>query len=384
MIKDALESCFPYPIPVIGEVSNFRPHYSGHAYFTLKDEHAQLSAVMWKAKASALPFALKDGLKVKATGKITLYEKTGRYQMSVITLEPVGEGDLQAQFEALKRKLWEKGYFDDDKKQALPAYPKKVGLISSPTGAAIRDMISVAQRRNPGIELIVRPAKVQGEGAAAELLQALNELNAHGQVDVIVMGRGGGSLEDLWAFNDEALAQAIHESNIPVVSAVGHEIDFTIADFVADYRAPTPSAALELVVAPRSEMAGQLLYFQDKFHDFIQGQLRSAQQSLQRYESHHAFQAPEIQISAAKERLAQVSQRLAQAQSHLLEKKARELEHIQAHFEALSPRSVLERGYVLLEQEGQWVTHQSALKSGPSKLTFADGTQNIQLTLEGK
>lgn len=241
-----------------GEVSNVRRPGSGHLYFTLKDEESQLQAVLYRSQASRLRFDLKDGLQVVAFGDVSVYERGGRYQLTVSEIEPKGVGALQLAFEQLKERLREEGLFDPARKRPIPLLPGRIGIVTSPSGAAIRDILSVIGRRFADVRVLISPVRVQGETAAAEIVAAIDELNRRGDVDVIIVTRGGGSLEDLWAFNEEPVARAIARSRIPVISAVGHEIDVTIADFAADLRVPTPSAAAELVVAKKSELQERL------------------------------------------------------------------------------------------------------------------------------
>lgn len=256
-IKQLLERQFA-SVWVEGEISNLVKHSSGHWYFTLKDESAQIAAACFRMQNRYVRFAPENGMKVHARGRISVYEPRGNYQLIVETLEPVGIGALQLAFEQLKRKLEAEGLFEASRKRPLPLFPKKVGIVTSPTGAAIRDMLRVLKRRNQGIDVLLCPVKVQGEGAAQEIARAIELLNRFEDIDVLIVGRGGGSLEDLWAFNEEVVARAIAASRIPVISAVGHEIDFTIADFVADLRAPTPSAAAEQVAAAREELQARV------------------------------------------------------------------------------------------------------------------------------
>ena len=246
-IKSVLEKSFG-TLWIEGEMSNFRQPASGHCYFTLKDERAQSSAVLFQGNQRGLKFDLRDGLLVQAYGEISVYEPGGNYQILVRKLEESGKGTLQARFEALKEKLDREGLFDTERKQALPLLPRRVGVVTSATGAAIRDILNVMERRFPNLHIVVAPVRVQGQGAAVEIAEAIADLNALGGLDVLILGRGGGSLEDLWCFNEEVVARAIVKSELPVISAVGHEIDVTISDFVADLRAATPSAAAELVV----------------------------------------------------------------------------------------------------------------------------------------
>ena len=246
-IRSILEQAFD-TVWVEGEISNYVLAQSGHAYFSLKDETSQVRCVFFKGNRIRVKFDPEDGDQVLLFGRVNVYEPRGEYQIVVEAMEPRGLGALQKAFEQLKAKLEKEGLFDEAHKQALPEFPWKIGIVTSPTGAAIRDLLNVLHRRNPRVSVVLAPAKVQGEGAAEEIAQAIRDLNTLEELDVLIVGRGGGSIEDLWAFNEEVVARAIHESKLPVVSAVGHEIDFTISDFVADLRAPTPSAAAELVV----------------------------------------------------------------------------------------------------------------------------------------
>jgi exodeoxyribonuclease VII large subunit len=255
-IRQVLEGALG-SVTVEGEVSNFKAASSGHLYFNLKDETAQIRCIMFRQAAQGLRFQVEDGLQVRLRGRVTVYEARGEYQIQVLLLEPQGVGALQLAFEQLKRKLEAEGLFDPARKRPLPFLPRRIGIVTSPTGAAIRDMLTVLERRFPGLPVLIHPAKVQGQGAAEEIaagIATLNRLAAERQIDVLIVGRGGGSAEDLWAFNEEVVARAIHASHVPVISAVGHEVDFTIADFVADVRAPTPSAAAELAVPNRADL----------------------------------------------------------------------------------------------------------------------------------
>lgn len=258
-IKAILEEKFP-DIWVEGEVSNLRSPPSGHIYFTLKDDFSQIRVVFFKMKARALRFVLEDGLQVICRGRVTLYEKRGDYQFVLETIEPKGIGALQLAFLQLKESLEKEGLFDPARKKPIPMIPQKIGIITSPTGAVIQDMLHILERRFKNLHILLYPVRVQGEGASAEIAEAIKYFNKLTDVDVIIVGRGGGSLEDLWAFNEERVARAIYRSKIPIISAVGHETDYTIADFVADLRAPTPSAAAELVVRDKKEVENLLRY----------------------------------------------------------------------------------------------------------------------------
>ena len=256
-LKGLLETQFP-DVWVAGEISNLRPATSGHLYFTLKDSNAQLRAVCFRSQARYLKFKPRDGVSVIARGRLSVYEARGEYQLLVELLEPAGLGALQLAFEQLKAKLAAEGLFDTARKKPLPVLPRTVGIVTSPSGAVIRDILRVLRRRYRNMNALLYPVRVQGEGAAQEIVQAIEHLNRRGGVDVMILARGGGSLEDLWAFNEEDVARAIAASRIPIISGVGHESDFTIADFVADLRAPTPSAAAELVVHRKQDFQAEL------------------------------------------------------------------------------------------------------------------------------
>jgi exodeoxyribonuclease VII large subunit len=268
IIKRMLEERLPF-IWISGEISNFRTPLSGHCYFTLKDPHSQISAVMFRAQASSLKFKPEDGLSVIGLGRISVYEPRGSYQVIFEYLEPKGVGGLQIAFEKLKQQLADEGVFDSQHKLPLPLIPQKISIVTSPTGAAVRDFIKVAQRRFPNLPLEVVPVSVQGDRAPGEIIHAIRWLNHMGATDVIVLARGGGSIEDLCAFNDEQVARAIFASDIPIISAIGHETDFTIADFVADLRAPTPSAAAEIAIPSKTELKNQLENTKDKLYKNI-------------------------------------------------------------------------------------------------------------------
>ncbi|MBI4609123.1 MAG: exodeoxyribonuclease VII large subunit [Candidatus Rokubacteria bacterium] len=274
-IKELLEERFP-ACWVEGEISNLRVAASGHAYFTLKDESAQIKAVLFRNRSRRVRFEVEDGLHVLAFGSLEVYAARGEYQLVVELLEPKGLGALQLAFEQLKARLAAEGLFAPARKRQLPRFPRKIGIVTSPTGAAVRDILKILGRRFADLHLLIAPVRVQGEGAAGEIVQALADLNYVGDLEVIIVARGGGSLEDLWAFNEEAVARAIAASKVPVVSAVGHETDFTIADFVADVRAPTPSAAAELVVEEKAAVVAQLLDLRGRL-------IRSVRQRLDRH-----------------------------------------------------------------------------------------------------
>jgi exodeoxyribonuclease VII large subunit len=332
-------------VRVMGEVSNLRTPRSGHAYFTLKDERSQLRAVLFRGAARKVKFDFGDGLEVVATGEISVYEPRGEYQIVVSRLEPKGLGALQLAFEQLKEKLQKEGLFDPERKRPLPFLPHRIGVVTSATGAVIRDICNVASRRFPGISILLHPVRVQGEAAAAEIATAVETMNRIAGIDVLIVGRGGGSLEDLWAFNEEAVARAVAASRIPVISAVGHEVDFTICDFVADRRAATPSEAAELAVPRLQDLLDRL--------DVQAGRLR---ESLRR-----AFEGPRTRVETAavaldparrlrwiqerQQRIDDLAERLDRGAKRLLVRRRDGLEGVGERLASLDPRRILARGY---------------------------------------
>lgn len=267
---------------VRGEISNFKRHYSGHCYFTLKDSEATLRAVMFRSRAQLLKFEPKDGLKVIAGGRVSVFERDGQYQLYVEQLVPEGMGELSLAFAQLKDKLAAEGLFDESRKRPLPLLPRTVGIITSPTGAAVRDIVTVAKRRYPGVQLILNPVQVQGADAPPQIAAGIGLLNRHGRAEVIIVGRGGGSIEELWAFNDEQVVRAIAASNIPVISAVGHQTDYTLADFAADRRAATPSQAAEIAVPDVREMARYIQTLRTMLEKYILGIAAGRRERLER------------------------------------------------------------------------------------------------------
>jgi exodeoxyribonuclease VII large subunit len=349
-IKLILETSFP-TIWVEGEISNFKRHSSGHMYFVLKDENAQIPAVMWRNHNLRLFFTPQDGMKVLAQGNISVYEKRGYYQFEVIQMQPAGIGELQLAFEQLKQRLRAEGLFEEKHKKPIPPFPERIGIVTSPTGAAIRDLVSVINRRFPGVQLILRPVRVQGEGAAEEIAQAIREFNEYGEVDLLIVGRGGGSLEDLWPFNEEIVARAIFESEIPIISAVGHEIDFSISDFVADLRAPTPSAAAELAVRNREELADYIQNRMQKIFRLLRDRLTYYREKVQHLEASYALRRPSDVIKQYRQRVDELHHNLRVRYAHLLQSRQQVVEGLQKQLAALSPASILQRGYTLCFSE---------------------------------
>jgi len=361
-IKEVLETSFPR-LWVEGEISNFKRHSSGHFYFTLKDESAQIRCAMWRFKADALRFRLEDGLKVLLEADIQIYEKSGTYQLVVQQLQPAGIGDLQLAFEQLKKRLQAEGLFDPGRKKEIPLYPERIGVVTSATGAAIRDIVSVIWRRYPPVEILLYPVKVQGEGAAEEIAQAIKNFNDYGKTDVLIVGRGGGSLEDLWAFNEEVVARAIFSSRIPIVSAVGHEVDFTIADFVADRRAPTPSVAAEMVVPDRSELLGILAYYQERYKNHFFQKLNAYRDKISAFSKSYAFRRPEDILYQKIQRLDELLRIIQSAMEYAIERKKQRLDNLRLQLRALNPEEVLRRGYSICYKDGQILKNVKDLKT---------------------
>lgn len=301
-LKTLVENSF-FEVHVEGEISNLRRHTSGHWYFTLKDEVAALRCACFRMQNRLIRFAPEDGLTVSARGRLSIYEARGEYQLVVEYLEPVGVGALQLAFEQLKSKLAAEGLFDPERKRPLPLLPRWIGIVTSPTGAAVRDIVRVIRRRNEAVSVLIAPARVQGEGAAFEIAQAIRVLSAREEVDVIIVGRGGGSQEDLWCFNDERVARAIVKSRVPVISAVGHETDFTIADFVADLRASTPSAAAEMVAAAHGEISARVEGLRSDLSRALRYRVIELRSRIAELESNRAFDSVQMKIRGTSQRL---------------------------------------------------------------------------------
>jgi exodeoxyribonuclease VII large subunit len=343
-VKAVLEDGFS-AVWVEGELSNFKHHTSGHMYFSLKDAEAQIRAVMFRGNNRLLKFQPKDGLAVLVFGAVTVYERRGEYQISVEFMEPKGIGALQLAYEQLKAKLEAEGLFEPGRKRPLPRLPRKVGIITSPTGAVIRDMLTIIGRRFPGLAILIHPVQVQGETAKSEIAEALARLGQRADLDVLIVARGGGSLEDLWAFNEEVVARAIAASPIPVISAVGHETDVTIADFVADLRAPTPSAAAELVVAQRDELRLRVDELAARVVAAMEGALAVRRERVQMLGRHLAVLNPAAHVRRQAERLGGLRQRLIAWWGMARMLKQARLKVLAGKLESLSPLAILARGY---------------------------------------
>lgn len=345
-IRTSLEYNFSN-ISILGEISNVRRPSSGHIYLTLKDKNSQLQAVVFRNVANKIKFELKDGMEVITFGSVTVYEPRGQYQLIINKVEPKGVGALQLAFQQLKEKLEKEGLFDQTHKKPIPFIPQKIGIVTSPTGAAIKDILNIIDRRFANVEILIYPVKVQGEGAAQEIAEAITELNTLTDIDVIIAGRGGGSLEDLWAFNEEIVARSIYNSRIPIISAVGHEIDITIADLVADKRALTPSEAGELVVPRKDLLLDMLEKLETRLLQSLTGKLKLSKDKLIRIANSYAMRQPFDRLRRWQQRLDEFAQRLKLNITHALNTEREKLSGIAGKLESLSPLNVLKRGYTI-------------------------------------
>ncbi len=369
---------------VRGEISNFKKYPSGHYYFTLKDPTGQLKSVMFRSYAGRLNFLPSDGMRVIAHGRVSVYESSGQYQLYADDLVPDGAGSLALQFEQIKRRLEEEGLFDRSRKKPLPPMPFRIGVITSPSGAAVHDIRNILARRFPCAQMILYPSLVQGADAPAQLISGLQFFEATGLVDVIILGRGGGSAEDLWAFNDEALARTVASCRIPVISAVGHESDFTICDFVADQRAPTPSAAAELAVPELRVLLQDLIAIGTRMRGLAEKKLAECARDLQDVTARRPFAHPEQLFDGYRMRLAQKEDQLLRASDHALLQKKQALAAAAGKLEALNPLSVLARGYAAVSREGKTVVSSADLQEGDElNIRFSDGTVTATVQQKG-
>ena len=367
---------------VKGEISNFKAHSSGHLYFTLKDASGALSCVMFRQDAAGLPFEPENGMQVVVYGHISLYEKTGQYQLYAEFLEPLGIGALQVAFEQLKEKLAAEGLFDGDFKREIPKNPSCIAVITSPTGAAVRDILQIVKRRDPNVKVAIFPTLVQGEQAAADIVRSLKLVNEWGKADVIILGRGGGSMEDLWCFNDENVARAVFASEIPVISAVGHETDFTITDFVADMRAPTPSAAAELATTPLTERREAFHRLELRLERDVSALLTSCRRRLDLLKSRPVMERPLERIYRTMMDVEETQQRLDKEMTNRLMQRAERWQYLTNRLEAASPLAVMSRGYVMaVASSGKLLTSVKQVEVGDRvTLHLQDGKMetNIQ------
>ena len=367
-------------ILVKGEISNFKNHYTGHLYFTLKDENCLVKCVMFKSYAQKLNFAPKDGAKVMVFGAISVFERDGVYQIYVNAMEEDGLGDLYTKYQELKSKLEEKGMFDEEHKMKIPLMPKVIGVLTSQTGSVIRDIINVSTRRNPNVYIRLLPVPVQGEGAAQKIAEGIYFMNKNKLADVLIIGRGGGSLEDLWPFNEEIVANAIYNSEIPIVSAVGHETDFTIADFVADLRAPTPSAAAELAVPDIFELKEKIHTYQKRLRISLLKKVEIMKMRYQKCMASSIFKEPKRNIEEQyikidmyiKSMINEIQKKIKQERSNYTE--------LIAKLDTLSPLKTMSRGYIIAQKDGNIIKSAKKLKSGDIlNLKFFDGDKEAEI-----
>lgn len=351
-------------ICIKGEVSNCKYHTSGHIYFTLKDSTGTLNAVMFAGSRRGLSFHMKEGDNVIATGSVEVYERDGKYQLYAREIALEGAGDLYLKFEALKRELEEMGMFAGEYKKPVPRYAKRVGIVTAPTGAAVQDIKNIAMRRNPYVQLILYPALVQGDGAAASIVNGIRALDAQ-KPDVIIVGRGGGSIEDLWAFNEEEVARAIFECETPVISAVGHQTDTTIADFVADLRAPTPSAAAELAVYDYRQVENQMRLWRQRMEHAVLRRMKEARERLSHLKTRLHYVSPERRLRENRKYAADLEEKLGRRMEALLMEKRNRLALLSGKFDAMSPARKLSQGYAFVtDKSGHAIREAKDIKAG--------------------
>lgn len=359
---------------VTGEISNFKNHYSGHMYMTIKDEGGAIKAVMFSSYANRLRFAPENGMKVIIFGSVSLYNKDGSYQFYITDMQPDGLGALNLAFEQLKEKLQNEGLFNAEHKKPLPEFPQKIGVMTAPDGAAVRDIFSVLKRRYPVAEIVFYPVAVQGASAAPEIAKGVQLFNEKNACDVLIVGRGGGSLEDLWAFNEEIVARAIFASNIPVISAVGHETDFTIADFVADLRAPTPSAAAEVAVPDIFELKAGLLGLKQHLAVLIKNRVNAEREFLINTEKQMNLISPSNKILNSRTELVNINEKLINTMLLKLNNEKAKISVLASKLNALSPLEVLSRGYAISYKESSPVTSVKQVAAGDNiKVVVKDG-----------
>lgn len=367
-------------ILVKGEISNFKNHYTGHLYFTLKDENSLIKCIMFKSYAERLAFKPKDGMKVMVFGSVSVFERDGVYQIYVKTMMEDGMGDLHEQFEQLKAKLEKEGLFDEVHKKPIPLYPKVIGVLTSQTGAVIRDIINVSTRRNPNVYIRLLPVPVQGPGAAEQIAKKIKIMNEKKLADVLIIGRGGGSLEDLWPFNEEIVARAIYDSEIPIISAVGHETDFTIADFVADLRAPTPSAAAELAVPDIFEVKQKIINYQDRSKLALKKKIEIMKLRFEKIMKSRIFTDPMRKVMDNSIILDDYMKRLENAMKEIKTEKKNKYTELVTKLDSISPLKTLIRGYSLTEKDGKIIKRATQIDKGDIiTIKFSDGEKNAEI-----
>lgn len=366
---------------VTGEISNLTVHQrSGHIYLSLKDSNSVISAVMFAGNARRLKFRLENGMKVICRGRISVYEPSGRYQLYIEDMQPDGVGALTLAFEQLKKSLAQKGLFDNAHKKPLPKFPKTIGVITSPTGAAVQDITNIIRRRFPSADIVLAPVLVQGESAPEQLVRAVNKFSASKIADVVIIGRGGGSAEDLWAFNDEQLAYAVYNCETPIISGVGHETDFTICDFVADVRASTPSAAAELAVPDRQELMSY--YFKQKQYisAMLDRKIKTAQLRLENQQRRMSASSPKLKAEQLEKQLSAKSEKLTRFMNIYISDKENKLIAAKGKLDVLNPLNVLNRGYAIAEKDEKIITSSKQLKNGDDfTVILSDGKINAKV-----
>ncbi|MCH8942786.1 MAG: exodeoxyribonuclease VII large subunit [Bacteroidetes bacterium] len=371
-IKQTLETNFE-KISVQGEISNFKAHVSGHWYFSLKDKNAAISCTMWKGFNNYVFFTPEDGMKITLNGKLTVYPPRGSYQIDVRSMKPAGVGELQAAFERLKKKLSDEGLFNVESKKPIPAFPKKIGVVTAIGGAAFQDMISVAERRYPLVELVIAPSKVQGSGAAESIAISIKKLNKKNDIDIIIVGRGGGSIEDLWAFNEEIVARAIFNSKIPIIAGIGHEIDFTIADFVADLRAPTPTAAMELATPNQNEIASFIEDFVESSEQRVKEKISYSHIKIGRVINSYGFKLPENFVKQNYQKVDNLVYKLFNNIDKKMAYTKNNLYLLIKSIESFDLKKTLKRGFALVKQDSKFITRAKNFNSKkPAILKFYD------------
>ncbi len=372
-IRRTLEESFEQ-ISVIGEISNFKSHVSGHWYFSLKDADAVINCTMWKGFNQYVFFTPQDGMKIIVNGKLTVYPPRGSYQLDIRSMKPAGLGELQEAFEKLKKKLEAEGLFDEKFKKAIPVFPQKIGIVTAIDGAAFKDLISVAKRRFPLVEILITPARVQGSGAAESIVYGIKRLNENPDIDVIIVARGGGSIEDLWAFNEEIVARAIFKSKIPIISGVGHEVDFTIADYVADLRAPTPSVAMEIVTPDVIDIENFVNDFLSESSSNIEKLIEERKEDVAAFFSSYSFRIPMDILNRKSQQVDISTGKILQSVNKFSMIYDNKISLLSKTLESYDVKRVLKRGFVLVKQNSKFVTRASKFnKDKKARLKFFDG-----------
>ncbi|MCF7886608.1 MAG: exodeoxyribonuclease VII large subunit [Candidatus Marinimicrobia bacterium] len=385
-ISDRIQQVLGDFIPAVwieGEVSNYYRSRAGHIYFSLKDDQALINCVLWSRKADALSFKIEDGMDMVVFGRVTSYKPQSQYQINVDKVQAGGKGRLFLAFERLKKKLSEEGLFSDELKQKLPEYPNRIGVVTSAEGAAIRDILNVSKRRNPAIEFVIYPSMVQGDKAAQTIINGIETFNKLKNVDLIIIGRGGGSLEDLWAFNEEELVRAVVKSELPIVSAVGHEVDFTLSDFAADVRAPTPSSAAEVTVPSRSEILGEIEMLKDRINRHIELIINRVKDSIENITRRIIARNPEEYLKQYRQTIDDLERQIDRLVKEIIEKELILVNNYQKQLKSMSPKAVLQRGYSLVYKlpDSEVVKQKDQVnKDDPIEVEVSDGRFQARVT----